>query len=84
MSTTREEVMHEIATVIRQAQDAGKGDGIAVARCRFPGTPDMVLYEAWTNVDMARTEEWWTALERTIDGEVIRRSISSVGGHGHE
>ena len=80
MSTTREEVMHEIATVIRQAQDAGQGDGIAVARSRFTGTPDMVLYEAWTNVDLARTEEWWTAVERTIDGDVIRRSIAIVGG----
>jgi hypothetical protein len=80
MSTIREEVMHEIATVIRRAQDAGQGDGIAVARSRFPGTPDMVLYEAWTNVDLARTEEWWTAVERTIDGDVIRKSIAVVGG----
>lgn len=79
MSSTREQVMHEIATVIRQAQDAGMGDGVAVARTTFPGTPDTVLYEAWMNVDMARTDEWWTAVERTIDGEVIRNSIAKIG-----
>lgn len=84
MSTTREQVMHEIATVIRQAQDSGQGDGIAVARSRFPGTPDMILYEAWTNVDLARSEEWWAAVERTIDGEVIRQSIVRLEGQRHE
>ena len=80
MSTTREQVLHEIAMVIRKAQDAGQGDGIAIARSRFPGTPLMVLIEAETRVDMERTEEWWAAVERTIDGEVIRKSIATLGG----
>ncbi len=80
MSTTREQVMHKLEMVIRQAQEAGQGDGVAAARDSFPGTSDMVLYEAWVGVEMERTEEWWTAVERTIDGEIIRKSISTVGG----
>lgn len=72
--------MHEIALVIRQAQDAGQGNGMAVARTRFPDTPEMVLAEAWMQAEMARTEEWWSAVERTIDGEVIRTSIARLGG----
>lgn len=80
MTGIREQVLHEIASVIRQAQDAGLGDGMSVARTRFPGTPEMVLAEAWTMAELGRTEEWWVAVERTIDGEVIRNSIAMLGG----
>jgi len=80
MTTIRDQVLHEIATVISAAQNAGKGDGLAVARSTFPGTPDNVLYEAWAKVDGDMTAAWWDAVERTIDGDVIARAVEIAGG----
>lgn len=79
MSTIREQVMAEIEDVIRAAEDAGD-DGIRAASEAFPGTPEMVIILASANVDLQRQEEWWQQVERTIDGEVIRKSIEQVGG----
>jgi hypothetical protein len=76
----REQVILRIAEVIRAAQEAGEGDGVAAARRAFPGTPEDVLHAAWWRVEEARTEEWWQQVERTIDAEVIDRALRLPGG----
>jgi G:T-mismatch repair DNA endonuclease (very short patch repair protein) len=74
----RDQVMSQIEDVIRAAQDAGQGDGLEVARKSFPGTPDIVLIMAMTNVDMQREDAWWQQVERTIEPEIIQTAIAKV------
>ncbi|KMO15143.1 hypothetical protein [Methylobacterium platani] len=78
-SNTRKQVEAEIIRTMAEAQDAGLGDGIEAARRAFPGVPDVVLYECWTNLDTQRTEAWWQTIERTIDVEVIRSALQATG-----
>ena len=74
---TRQQVRAEIIRVIAEAQASGR-DGIAVAKATFPGLPETVLWECWTDVEHAQTEAWWQAVERTIDGELIRNAVAKV------
>jgi hypothetical protein len=65
-----------IATRRKAAGEAGEMDALRQA---FPGTPDMVFYEATTAVDFAEVEDWWQSVEKTIDGEVIRLALAGGG-----
>lgn len=82
MSSIREQVMAEIEDVIRAAEAKGK-DGMVAAFKAFPDTPDMVIILAQANVETQREKDWWQQVERTIDGEVIRKSIQIVGGQNN-
>lgn len=73
----RAQVLATIADVIRQARAEGK-DGVAAARAAFPGTPDLVIYEADTAVDFDEVENWWGSVERTINGELVARAIAEA------
>lgn len=77
-SNTRREVKAEIIRTIAEAQAAGLGDGVATARRAFPGIPEAILWECWAELDMEQQEAWWQAVERTIDGEVIREAAATV------
>ncbi|NJL06978.1 MAG: hypothetical protein HC900_00970 [Methylacidiphilales bacterium] len=72
----RKEVMAAIINVIAEAESQGK-DGVTAARAAFPGTPEGVLWEAWAEHDTAKIEQWWKAVERTIDGEIIRNALAA-------
>ena len=69
---TRKEVIDELAKVAAEAMERGE-DGVAAVQAM--GVPMDVAVQAWVIADDARTERWWEAVERTIDGEIIRRVI---------
>jgi hypothetical protein len=75
-SNIREQVMDEIMTTIRTAEDAGQ-DGCAEARRVYPAVPAGIISEAYARVDLARDEAWWVGVERTIEGEIIQRAIAA-------
>ena len=67
-----------IIRTIAEAQARGDGDGVAAAKRAFPGVPDPVLWECLAELDSQQTEAWWHAVERTIDGEVIRNALATT------
>jgi hypothetical protein len=75
---TRRQVRAEIIHTIAEAQAAGFGDGVAAARHAFPGIPEAILWECWSELDQDRQEAWWQRIERTIDGEVIRNAVATA------
>jgi hypothetical protein len=77
-SSIREQVMEQIIDVMTAAKAQGRKPFYA-AQEAFPGTPDLVHWEAETALDMRELEGWWQQIERTIDGEVIRRALGSPG-----
>ncbi|KZB99377.1 hypothetical protein AU375_04453 [Methylobacterium radiotolerans] len=77
-SSIRRQVRAEIIRTIAEAQAAGFGDGVAAAREAFPGVPEAILWECWTDLDQDHQEAWWQRVERTIDGEVIRNAVAAV------
>lgn len=79
----RAHVMNEIMTTIRTAEDAGQ-DGYAEARRVYPAVPAGVISEAYARADLARDEAWWVSVERTIEGEIIRRAIVGPNEGGAE
>ncbi len=81
-STIREQVMAQIIDVMKAAQDQGR-DKFRAAEVAFPGTPNGVLCEALATLGLQEDEEWWRQVERTIDGEIIRQALLSVGDGGN-
>lgn len=77
MSTTRQQVMALIVETMIQAIEDGR-DPWKVAAKAFPGTPSMVLGEAYGEASYAEVENWWKQIERTIDGEVIRDALRTA------
>ena len=69
---TREEVLDELAKVAADAMARGEDGMKAVENM---GVPTAVAAEAWVIADRAETERWWQQVERTIDGEIIRKAI---------
>lgn len=70
----RDQVIGQIMQVMLAARERGQ-DEMAVARNTFHGTPDGVLWEAWIKIDSDEQNAWWSAVEKTIDGEIIRRAL---------
>jgi len=65
--------------------DAGCTDFSAARdflRKTFPGVPDSIVVGLATDIEMAADEAaeetWWDQVEKTIDGEVIRKAIGEV------
>lgn len=72
----REQVIAQIAQVMAEGEALGR-DPMAYAHEKFPGTPTMVMADAWVKFDDQREGAWWDAVEKTIDGEIIRRAIAA-------
>ena len=77
--TVREEVIEHIVEAMRTAEDQGL-DALKAVKIAFPGTPDSVLGEASWMLEERRAEAWWSAVEKTIDGEIIRTALIKNGG----
>lgn len=73
----REQVVGQMVAVGLEASKNGK-DPWAAIESTFPGTPADVIADAWVKVSDGETEAWWNSVEKTIDGEIIRRAIVSV------
>lgn len=75
-SEIRKEVMAHIIDFMTEAEQAGR-DPYKAAKEAFPGTPDLVLTEAWMELDDRHVEAWWQSIEKTIDGEIITKALAS-------
>ena len=74
-SQTRTEVMAEVIKTGRSARQRG-GDPWKAIETAYPGIPADVVAEAWLQVEDEATEAWWSTVERTIDGEIIRNALA--------
>ena len=79
MNAMRKQVEEQIIDVIREAEEQGS-DGVAAAMRAFPGTPETVVWGAWSVLEGRKVEGWWQQVERTIDGEIIRHALSTPTG----
>jgi hypothetical protein len=79
MNAVRKQVEEQIIEVIREAEEQGF-DGVTAAMRTFPGIPETVVWGAWSVLESRKVEGWWQQVERTIDGEIIRRALSSPAG----
>jgi hypothetical protein len=73
----REAVIAEIVKVMAAAKARGE-DEMKAARATFPGAPEWVLLDALIRAEADEVEKWWESVERTIDGELVRRAIASA------
>lgn len=80
--TIRQQVLEQLIDVMVDAHEDGDPDPMKAAGEKFPGTPVAVLTEAWCEFDRRQTDAWWQQVERTIDGELIRRALISQGKGG--
>ncbi len=78
-SVTRQQVMAHIISFMAEAEQRGL-DPWKAAEHAFPSIPGDVVAAAWVELDARKTEAWWQAVEKTIDGELIDRAITSAGG----
>ncbi len=69
-------VIAEVIQVIKEAEKAGL-DSMAEVRRRFPGIPDGVYWSAWCKLQDEDAEAWWDTLEKTIEGEIIKRALKA-------
>ena len=69
---TRDEVLDELAKVAAEAEERGE-DGLSAVEAM--GVPTEVAVAAWRIAENAKTERWWQTIERTIEGEVVRKAI---------
>ena len=51
---------------------------LAAAEEVFPGIPGLVHGECFAEIPMKEADALWRTVERTIDGEVIRKAFASV------
>jgi hypothetical protein len=75
----REAVIAEVARVMARADAEGKSK-ILAAREAFPGIPMAVVAEANAVLSRQAEADWWAGIEKTIDGEIVRRALTSAGG----
>jgi hypothetical protein len=74
----RLEVKAQIADTFRAAEAQGNS-GWAAVESAFPGIPAEVVAEAWLIVSDEDTAAWWSSVERTIDGELVRTAVAAAG-----
>ncbi|MGR7993819.1 hypothetical protein [Xanthobacter sp. ZOL 2024] len=72
-----EQVLAQVIEVIKQARANGEPEMAVVART-FPGMPDAIYWAAYCDLDNAEIDAWWEAVEKTIDGEIIRNALSKI------
>ena len=77
--TIRLQVIEQIIKTIEAAERYGKNDFHAVM-ATYSGTPEGVYWEAWVALQYRREEAWWQAIEKTIDGEIIKAALIKSGG----
>ncbi|WP_203566180.1 hypothetical protein [Aurantimonas aggregata] len=65
-------MLDELAKVAAEAMARGE-DGMKAVEDM--GVPTSIAAEAWVIADRAEAKRWWQRVERTIDGEVIRKAI---------
>lgn len=75
----RAELKREVrATMIEWILDYRAKGGLNELRAwesAHPGTPQSVYWDASLELDEQDENKWWETLERTIDGEVLKRAI---------
>ena len=77
-SEGRMEAKARIAEIFRSAEAQGIS-GWAAVEAAFPGIPSEVVAEAWLTFSDEETAAWWSNVERTIDGEIVRPTLGSAG-----
>lgn len=75
---TKAAVLSAMAEIGRAAKLDGEDAWAAIAKA-VPGAPADVITEAYLAVEDEASAAWWEQVEKTIDGEVVRRAIDIKG-----
>ena len=70
----KKEVLAAVCLHLRTAKAEGKDHWREVEEA-FPDLPQSFRIEACLEIDDEADEAWWDQLEKTIDGEVLRKAI---------
>lgn len=70
----RRQAMASIIEAMAEAEAQGQ-DAFAAGRRMFSEVPIEIIAEASVEIDARKVEAWWQSVEKTIDGEIIRRAI---------
>lgn len=76
---TKAAVLSALAEVGREARSKGLDPWQSIADA-VPDAPSDVVAEAWLAVEDEASAAWWEKVEKTIDGEIVRRSIGIEKG----
>jgi hypothetical protein len=75
----REQLERELlATMCRHLKAVKAGGSINLSKeleKAFPAVPEYVRFLAEVEFESEELEAWWETLEKTIDGEILRRAI---------
>lgn len=74
MNNVRKEIMATLIKDYRECQEAG-GDGWKYLESMYPGIPIDVVAEVALINEGHDTEEWWKAIETTIDSDVVKSAL---------
>ena len=72
---TKAAVLTELAEQARIAKKRGQ-NAYSLLRVQNPDVPESIIAEAWTQMESDEEEAWWDSIEKTIDGELVKRAIS--------
>lgn len=76
---TKAAVLNSLANIGKGAKREGKDAWAAIAKA-VPGTPSVVIAEAYLAVENEEEAAWWDQVEKTIDGEVVRAALGIQSG----
>lgn len=74
----RAAVIGQLVAVMKDAEAQGC-NAMLSAQETYPDVPYLVVLEAWLQVDADKTDAWWRSIEKTIDGEIVRRALTDGG-----
>lgn len=77
MANVREEVMAYLTDIARNGLADGE-DSLSAITSRHPDVPLEVAVIASLRADEEATEKWWSSVERTIDGEIIKNALTQA------
>ncbi|MAU97247.1 MAG: hypothetical protein CMP81_15410 [Fulvimarina sp.] len=72
MNQTRKEIMAELVRMAKEA--TARGESAFAFLCN-KGVPVSIAEEAEWEAGRGEEEAWWQRMERTIEGEVVRKAI---------
>lgn len=52
-------------------------DELIAFKSAFPDAPESLYYDAYFELDQRAEDAWWDKMEKTIEGDVIRRALAN-------
>lgn len=76
---TKEKVFAALIAAMERGVERGEYP-MAAAEAEYPDVPHGVIVEAWCKFDDDMQDRWWDSIEKTIEGEIVRRALKADTG----